>query len=362
MRYQTALGCRRLLTGFSPRSARMANAYLISAAPADPVRFPTAFLDLEQLRAYANADRFGIHRTTADPEEADLILFVEVSTNAGAYFERVRRHPLYRMFRTKSYLFCSTDRFVPFLPGIYASLEQSQFRPDWTRSGHYLGVRERGNLRYQPGAFRPSYLFSFVGSAATHPVRRHLARLKHPDALLLDTSGDDHVLAREEYEQRYAKILTESAFILCPRGGGASTFRLFEAMMLGRVPVIVSDQWVPPEGPDWEKFSVRVREAEVETIPGILMERESEAEAMGAAARAAWLEWFSETTSFHRIVEWCLPLATTATRRVGYRRYAPYAQMLRPYHAARWTAKRLGYGYVDNPGARVRHSRLDVDP
>ncbi len=320
----------------------MAKAYLISAAPDDPMRFPTAFLDLEQLRACANADRFGIHSTTADPAEADLVLFVEVSTNAGAYFERVRRHTLYRTFREKTYLFCSTDRCVPFLPGIYASLEQSQFRPAWTRAGHYLGVRERGNLRYQPGPFSPSYLFSFVGSTATHPVRRHLIALKHPDALLLDTSGDDYVLAHEEYELRYARSVKESAFILCPRGGGTSTFRLFEAMMLGRVPVIVSDQWVPPEGPDWESFSVRVKQAEVETIPGILMERASEAGAMGAAARAAWLEWFSETTSFHRTVEWCLQLSTAATSRTGYRRYAPYRQMLRPFHAARWAVRRSG--------------------
>ena len=130
--------------------------------------------------------------------------------------------------------------------------------------------------------------------------------------------------------------------------------------MLGRVPVIVSDQWVPPEGPNWEGFSVRVGEADVEAIPAILLERESEARAMGAAARAAWLEWFSETTSFHRIVEWCLELASAATLRTGYRRYAPYRQMLRPYHAARWAAKRLGYGYVDNPGAAVRNSRPDA--
>ena len=41
-------------------------------------------------------------------------------------------------------------------------------------------------------------------------------------------------------------------------------------MMLGRVPVIVSDQWVPPDGPDWESFSMRVKEREVDTIPAML--------------------------------------------------------------------------------------------
>jgi Exostosin family len=321
----------------------VASAYLISAAPDDPVRFPKAFLDLEQLLACAKADRFGIHSVAADPAEADLVLFVEVSTDAGAYFERVRSHPLYRTFREKTYLFSSTDKFVPLLPGIYASLERSWFHPEWTRPGHYLGVRERGELRYQPRPVRPSYLFSFVGSTATHPLRRHLLRLKHPAGLLLDSSGDEYGLPSAEYERRYARILRQSAFVLCPRGGGTSTFRLFEAMMLGRVPVIVSDEWVPPEGPNWESFSVRVREAEIEMIPAMLAERQAEAEAMGVAARAAWLEWFSETTSFHRIIESCLQLAASSASRGGYRRYLPYRQMLRPYHAARWAAKRLGH-------------------
>jgi hypothetical protein len=168
--------------------------------------------------------------------------------------------------------------------------------------------------------------------------------IKHADGVLLDTSGDEYVVAATEYERRYARILTESAFVLCPRGGGTATFRLFEAMMLGRVPVIISDEWVPPSGPDWESFSVRVEEAEIERLPTILAERESEAEAMGVTARAAWLEWFSETTSFHTVVQWCLELTTSAASRAGYRRYGPYRQMLRPYHMARWTAKRLGHG------------------
>lgn len=319
----------------------MASAYLLSAAPDDPVHFPKAFLDLEQLRACAHADRVGVHHLADDPADADVILFVEVSSSAGRYFERVRKHPLYHAFRVKTYLFCSTDRCVPLLPGVYASLAQSSFRPAWTRAGHYLGVRERGDLRYTPHVPAPSYLFSFVGSTTTHPVRRRLAELNHADGLILDTSRDERVMTTDEYERRYATILRESAFVLCPRGGGTSTFRLFEAMMLGRVPVIVSDEWVPPDGPRWERFSVRVREAQVAMIPAILREREAEAPTMGVAARTAWLEWFSERTSFHTIIEWCLQLADSAPLRAGYRRYAPYRQLLAPYHALRWAAGRL---------------------
>ena len=324
----------------------MASAYLLSAAPDDPDRFPKAFLDLEQLRRCAAADRFGVHTARDNPASADFILFVEVSEAAGHYFERVRRHPLRKSNPESTYLFSSTDKFVPLLPGVYASLERSWYSPAWTRPGHYLGVRERGHLRYCEPRPTPTHLFSYAGSTTTHPIRKRVIRLRHPDAVLIDTSAGRHeqVLAADEYQRQYAQLIAESAFVLCPRGGGTSTFRLFETMMLGRVPVIISDEWVPPEGPDWEAFSVRVAEAELDTIPGILAERESDAEAMGLAARGAWLEWFSETTSFHTVIESLVRLAECADARAGRRRYSPYREMFRPFHAARWTAKRLGHG------------------
>lgn len=325
----------------------MASVHLLSAAPVGGDD-PKALLDLEQMREAAYADRFGVHRLAADPAEADLVLFVETSSAAGHYFEHVRRHPVYREFAEKCYLFSSTDRVVPLLPGVYASVERRWYLPAWTRSGHYLGVRERGPLRHEPDA-SPSLLFSFAGAADRHPVRRRIMNLEHPEGVLLDSSADARRVeggaqpgdGAERFLRRYAELTADSAFVLCPRGGGASTFRLFEAMMLGRAPVVVSDQWVPPEGPEWDAFSLRVAEDAVDEIPGLLETRRETAPEMGAAARAAWLEWFSPEVSFHRTVGWCLQLAARSASRAGARRYEPYLQLLRPYHAARWSAKRL---------------------
>jgi hypothetical protein len=326
----------------------LAFVHLLSAAPAGPGDDPKALLDLDQMRAAAAADRFGLHRLVDDPAAADLILFVETSGAAGYYFERVRRHPVYRRFRSKSYLFSSTDRIVPFLPGVYASVERRWYWRAWTRSGHYLGVRERQGLEYDADA-QPSLLFSFVGAAAADPVRQRIVALQRDDALLIDGSaeaeavrqGERQAPSPQEFSGRYARSVRDSSFVLCPRGGGSSSFRLFETMMLGRAPVIVSDQWVPPIGPDWDAFSLRVAESEVEGIPALLERRRDDAAAMGAAAREAWLDWFSPSVSFHRSVEWCLDLASASAARGGVRAYAPHLQMLRPYHAVRWTLKRV---------------------
>jgi hypothetical protein len=325
----------------------VAAVHLLSAAPTAPERDPRAHLDLEQMRSCARVDRFGQHHLIDDPGKADIVLFVETSTAAGPYFEHVRRHPVYRGHRARSYLFSSTDRVVPFLPGVYASVERRWYWPTWTRSGHYLGVRE-GQGRVYDAARTSSLLFSFVGSGDAHRVRKRILRLGHPHALLLDSAAERLAVRRGERDRvaegelagRYVESIVNSAFVLCPRGGGTSTFRLFETMMLGRAPVIVSDEWVPPPGPDWESFSLRVREADVDRIPALLEARVGSARAMGVAARAAWLEWFSERVSFHRTVEVCLDLATQLDSRTGIRSYAPHLQMLRPYHAARWLAWR----------------------
>jgi hypothetical protein len=338
----------------------MASVYLLCAAPKEPERDPMAHLDLEQMLASAAQDRFGVHQICDDPHEAEVILFVETIstfTYRNHYFQHVRRHPVYRQFRAKSYLFAAADSVVPFLPGVYASIERRWYWPAWTRSGHYPGVKEEAERRYDADHV-PSRLFSFVGSADTHRVRRRVMRLRHPNALLIDSHAESLAIERgeqprmspEEFFARYVRSIKDSAFVLCPRGGGTSTFRLFDSMMLGRVPVILSDQWVPPDGPDWGSFSLRVKESEFNTIPALLETCAADAPCMGRAARAVWVDWFSEGATFHRTIEWCLDLARFAPARTGFRQYLPFIQMLRPYHAGRVVAKRFGHGYAPPRG------------
>jgi len=164
--------------------------------------------------------------------------------------------------------------------------------------------------------------------------------LKHPRAHLKDTSAlvpaDEKkknffmVDYRPNDSLDYGSVLARSKFVICPRGYATSSWRLFETMKAGRVPVIVSDQWVPPEGPAWESFSIRVGESDVAQIPGILEQHESMAEHMGQLARATWEEWFSRETCFHRIVEWCLRLKQHRNRQI-IDSVGPYFQLMRPH-------------------------------
>ncbi len=103
-------------------------------------------------------------------------------------------------------------------------------------------------------------------------------------------------------------------------------------MKAGRVPVIISDQWVPPDGPPWNEFSVRILEKDVDKIPRILEKIENNAQQMGRLARQAWEQWFSEEVAFHRITEWCLDIKAHRIMPESIMRWSVYIQLLRPFH------------------------------
>jgi hypothetical protein len=64
-------------------------------------------------------------------------------------------------------------------------------------------------------------------------------------------------------------------------------------MELGRCPVVVSDEWVAPAGPEWTDFTLRVGEREISRLSSKLLDNSEEAENLGKKARSAWERYFS---------------------------------------------------------------------
>lgn len=329
----------------------MAKVLLVSAAPENDERFPFfARHDLERMLKSAREDVFGVHSLTDAPEEADIIIFVERAHATGAYMEYVRRHPLVKKYREKVFIFNSRYFGVPFLPGVYGCVRKRDFLfPRRLRSGHYLEVFEKDEFDFQP--FEPPlpYLYSFVGSVKTWPqVRGRLAQLNHPRGYFADTSAVRKRLEAENdradknaYTKNYLDIVKKSKFVLCPRGDAVSSMRLFESMKMGRAPVIIGDQWVYPEGPAWETFSVHIPEKDIPSIPGVLEKLEDRAEEMGLLARQAWEDWFSEKVAFHRAVEWCLDIKRERKTPESVMRFPVYLGLLFPKHLRSYLRTRI---------------------
>ena len=316
----------------------MAKVLILSLAPEDERSNSYYRGAFKRLRESAEHDIFQLHSLTDDPASADLILFVEMG-GVSPYYEEVRRHAYVKKFREKCFMFCQTDKPIAFFPGIYPSIEKSWYSKTRLRAGFYLSIEENEFITFAPEISDPLYLYSFIGAVNTSHIRQQLNNIQHPRGFFHDTSKEGMPIRynrnREEilkFWKEFADICQQSKFILCPRGTGASSIRLFESMKMGRVPVIISDEWVPPDGPDWHKFSLRIPEKDISKIPQILEKQEIHAIEMGLLARKQWEQWFSEEVCFHNVVEWCLDIKKGRKVPETLMHYLVYIQLLRPFH------------------------------
>ena len=107
------------------------------------------------------------------------------------------------------------------------------------------------------------YLASFVGSFGTHPVRKRLREVfqKRPGYYCecVDTNC-------------FRNVLRASKFAFCPRGSGITSFRLYEAIQIGCVPVYISDYFAFPFSNkiNWNRLAVLVPFESFDDIHDIL--------------------------------------------------------------------------------------------
>ena len=111
------------------------------------------------------------------------------------------------------------------------------------------------------------YLASFIGSC-THPIRKQIIDL-------LNEKMDIITGIQKTWTNSVSKTSADffidatlkSRFCLAPRGYGRSSFRFFEAMQLGVVPVYFwnDKEWLPyKEFLDYSKFSVSINAGDIE--------------------------------------------------------------------------------------------------
>jgi len=152
------------------------------------------------------------------------------------------------------------------------------------------------------------FLFTFQG-ASTSLLRKRLFNINfnRPDVLIENTSTyyhwDDSQGGRQERQLAYAETVAASHFVLCPRGAGAGTIRFFEVMAAGVAPVLLSDDYELPPGPDWDQFLLRVPERDIARLPMLLEPHIASAPERGRLAREAFVEHFSMEREFDSIVD-----------------------------------------------------------
>ncbi len=123
------------------------------------------------------------------------------------------------------------------------------------------------------------YLCSFVGSS-THPIRKQLedyhdSEFQKHGFTKYKTSfstGQWNQTIEPDKLWRFITNTRRSHFALAPRGYGLTSFRLYEIMQLGSIPVYVSDKhWLPWEDElDWNEFCVIIKPEQISDLYNIL--------------------------------------------------------------------------------------------
>jgi hypothetical protein len=273
---------------------------------------PTAsvFADETLRRLHAASER-QLHEIVSDPEEADYVLISNLPLDVEQ--SALRNHPLFPRYLHKSYALWDAWNTPRLLPGVYVNATRRSAFGRF-RTGSYALLHPDFKNPYveafesAPHAQRnPDLLFSFLGRDC-HPCRAEIFRARYGrDDLLIEETSRFNAFTHEKEgkeaaQRRYLEISLRSKFILCPRGVGASSIRLFESLRLGIAPIIISDAWLPCVGPAWERAAILVKEADVGRLDQIVSAYEPRWREMGVAAREIHETFFSEKNYFNFLI------------------------------------------------------------
>ena len=103
--------------------------------------------------------------------------------------------------------------------------------------------------------------------------------------------------------------LNRSIFSLCPRGSGPTSYRLYESLHVGSIPIYIWDQtlWLPyADELDWSEIAIVMHIDEIDTLAATLRDIAADPDRV-ARMRARGQElvphWFTMTAAADRIIE-----------------------------------------------------------
>jgi hypothetical protein len=248
---------------------------------------------------------------TADAHTADISIITDVMDAHDRWWrlETLHAHPLIASRNPRTFVYNQLDTPWCSYQGLYTSMPRRWFNSDRQKAVAFCYLPNPGVLIDRPERGLPKRLAGFMG-AINHPVRRQLLEINDRNILIVDTSafniynGD----SSQQYLEQYVNHLLDSKFVLCPRGVGVSSMRLFEVLAMGRVPVIIGDDYILPEGPRWSDCSIRVIETDIPRLPDILSNAESLWPMMAEAAADAYHRWFSPDVLLSHYIDCCYDL------------------------------------------------------
>lgn len=233
-----------------------------------------------------------------EPSIADVIIFENDTRNY------IRKSVEFRQWKNKCVVISEADLPSFYLPGCYTCNKQSILTENRVKTISYI-ISTRSfphpHIDNQFPLDKIIYTYSFVGGATSWVRKRLFSSLKSGLDVYIEPTNNYHnwnfsksyKRLKSKIQKEFAKVIGQSLFVICPRGAGSSSLRLFEVMMAGRVPVIISDNWVPIEQIPWSEFSITVSENKLKDIDSIVRQYKPLGKEMAKKSREAWETYLS---------------------------------------------------------------------
>lgn len=272
-----------------------------------------------------------------DPQEADAIIIHE--KNSFKNFDYIRAlvaDPIISKYPEKIFTINTDDCATGLLRGLYTCLPKSREKEGFYMAVPYVQFPNTLVLTIELEAMKPRYLGVWRGNIKSNRLRSKLVTsLESKDGYRIEQTNSWMKYEKED-EEKYVDLIRKSKFSICPAGWAPATYRIYESMVLGRCPVILADDFVPPKGPDWNEFALFFPENKLEDLHSFLHGHEHLAETLGKKAFEAWQEYFSPACLKNYYAEALLMLISVTPETSKAKEYARW-NSLELHWSNKWT-------------------------
>lgn len=229
-----------------------------------------------------------------DPQEADAILIQENDSFKNFhYIKDLLADPIISKYPEKIFTINTDDSATGLLRGLYTCLPRSRVIDGIYTVVPYAQFPNDLVFTVKLEKVEPRFLAVWRGNIKSNSLRsKMITSLGSKERCRMELTNSWMKFEKEEKE-KYIDLIRKSKFSICPAGWAPATYRIYESMALGRCPVILSDDFVPPNGPDWHEFALFFPENKLDDLHSFLLRHEHLAETLGKKAFEAWHEYFS---------------------------------------------------------------------
>lgn len=229
-----------------------------------------------------------------DAAAADAVLIEERgSFKDFRYVNKLLRDPFIKRFAARIFSINSDDCATGLLRGLYTSLPKSRFDRRIHRAVPFMFYPNE-LVFSKIKEVVPHYLATWRGNTKSNALRRKMmGHLKWNSEFVMQKT-ESWLNHKMDEKQTYVDVMLSGKFSLCPAGWAPVTYRIYESIALGRCPVILADEFVPPEGPDWKQFALFYPQSQINSVIAFLHKHEHNYQQLGERAAKEWKFHFGE--------------------------------------------------------------------